>query len=104
VRAIRAVACTPTPTCTVSCSPRLNTRCVPDRRTKRPQADPRSLPSAVASVLTHALGEVADPVLVREPRDAFASGGVLLPAGAEFVRAELPRVVEVGSPGVGDPN
>jgi len=32
MRAIKAVACTPTPTCTVSCSPRFNTRRAPDRR------------------------------------------------------------------------
>ena len=32
MREIKAVACTPTPTCTVSCSPRFNTRRAPDRR------------------------------------------------------------------------
>lgn len=32
MRAIKAVACTPTPTCTVTCSPRFNTRRAPDRR------------------------------------------------------------------------
>jgi hypothetical protein len=32
MRAIKAVACTPTPTCTASCSPRFTTRRAPDRR------------------------------------------------------------------------
>jgi hypothetical protein len=32
MRAIKAVACTPTPTCTVSCSPRSSIRRAPDRR------------------------------------------------------------------------
>jgi hypothetical protein len=31
MRAIKAVACTPTPTCTVNCSPRFNTLRAPDR-------------------------------------------------------------------------
>jgi len=46
MRVIKAVACTPTPTCTVSCSPRFTTRRAPDRRFARLRGgDSRSLSS-----------------------------------------------------------
>lgn len=37
MRAIKAAACTPTPTCTVSCSPRFNTRRAHDLRDRAPR-------------------------------------------------------------------
>ena len=45
MRAIKAVACTPTPTCTVSCSPRFNTRRAPDRRVGAPESGQRVMVS-----------------------------------------------------------